>query len=160
MEKYRTNIMYWEVSGILFILFLGSALHFLFAWTNRWMPIALIAAVNESVWEHLKMVFWPGLIFIFISFCFLRKKTPTFWEAKILGLLSMPLIIIILFYAYHFVFTAHNLAFDILIFVLAVITGQWISFRLMLKSQFPRYSKPIVILVLLLTILAFSLFSF
>jgi len=160
MNEQRASLASWEVMGALFIIILGSILHFLFAWCGQWTPVALVAAVNESVWEHLKMVFWPGLIFMFLSFPFLRKKTNYFWEAKTLGLLSMPLIILVLFYSYHLVFKTHNLAYDIFIFILAVILGQWISYRLMLKSRLRGYSKPIIIGLLLIAVAAFSLFSF
>jgi hypothetical protein len=34
-------------------------LHFAFGWSGRWLPLALVAPVNESVWEHLKMAYWP-----------------------------------------------------------------------------------------------------
>ena len=160
MRQDKSSFACWEMSGALFIILLGSILHFLFDWSGQWTPVALIAAVNESVWEHLKMVFWPGLIFALMSFPFLRKKTNHFWEGKVIGLLSMPLIILVLFYAYHLAFKTHNLAYDILIFVLAVMIGQGISYRLMFKSRFPRYSKPIVIGLLLIATAVFSLFSF
>jgi hypothetical protein len=160
MDEHRSKIASWEVMGALFIIILGSLLHFLFAWSGQWTPVALIAAVNESVWEHLKMVFWPGLIFMLLAYPFLKKKTHHFWEGKTIGLLSMPLIILVLFYAYHFVFKTHNLAYDIFIFILAVIFGQWISYRVLLKSQLSRFSKPIIIILLLIAVAAFSLFSF
>ena len=59
--KARTrDIIRWELIGAVFIVLAGSALHFVFAWTGGWRPVALVAAVNESIWEHLKLAFWPG----------------------------------------------------------------------------------------------------
>ena len=49
----KKSILLWELAGIIFIVVLGSVLHFAFEWSGRWTPIAPIAAVNESVWEHL-----------------------------------------------------------------------------------------------------------
>jgi hypothetical protein len=48
----------WELAGIVSIILAGSTLHFAFEWANYWRPAALIAAVNESTWEHLKLGFW------------------------------------------------------------------------------------------------------
>src|SRR6056297_1692189 len=50
-----------EMAGAVFIILVGSTLHFVFDWTGGWRPAALFAAVNESIWEHLKLAFWPGL---------------------------------------------------------------------------------------------------
>lgn len=44
-----------ELVGIPFIVILGSLLHFAFAWSGYWIPVALVAAVNESAWEQLKL---------------------------------------------------------------------------------------------------------
>jgi hypothetical protein len=43
------------------IVLAGSALHFAFDWSGHWLPLALIAAVNESVWEPMKLAFWPAV---------------------------------------------------------------------------------------------------
>lgn len=103
----KSRILGWQAAGAIFIISLGSALHFLFSWLGGWTPVALLAAVNESVWEHLKLVFWPGLIFSLISFPFLKKRTGNFWPAEIAGLLSMPAAILVFFYAYKIVFHSH-----------------------------------------------------
>ena len=59
------QILIWEIIGVCFIIVAGGPLHELFEQSGRWWPVALIAAVNESIWEHLKMFFWPALLFAF-----------------------------------------------------------------------------------------------
>ena len=39
----------------------------------------VVAAVNESTWEHFKMAFWPGLIFALIEYPFLKEETNNFF---------------------------------------------------------------------------------
>jgi hypothetical protein len=156
----RARILGWQTAGAVFIIGLGSTLHFLFAWSGGWRPVALIAAVNESVWEHLKLVYWPGLIFLLLSFPFLKKKTRNFWAAGTAGLLTMPLTIVVLFYGHKIIFRTHHLVYDIAIFVLAAIVGQWIGYRLMLRRPFSRTPRRIAAALLLAATLAFSLFSF
>ena len=38
----------------------GCALHFLYEWLPSAIT-ALFSPVNESLWEHVKLVFWPLL---------------------------------------------------------------------------------------------------
>ncbi len=68
----RRAVLKWEVWGILFIIFVGSSLHFLFALSGSWRAIAWLAAVNESAWEHLKMAFWPTLLWALLEYAFLQ----------------------------------------------------------------------------------------
>ncbi|MEM4188473.1 MAG: DUF6512 family protein, partial [Candidatus Hadarchaeum sp.] len=57
------KLFYWTIAGTFFIIFFGSFLHFAFELSGNFRPLALIAAVNESTWEHLKLAFWPAFIF-------------------------------------------------------------------------------------------------
>ena len=81
-----------------FHLRVGSLLHFVFAWTGGWVPAAWLAAVNESTWEHLKMGFWPGLLFALVEYGAFGRGMGNFWLAKTLGLFAMPIAVITLFY--------------------------------------------------------------
>ncbi|MCJ7665514.1 MAG: DUF6512 family protein, partial [Actinobacteria bacterium] len=58
----RKKLLTWEMLGILFAFILGSLLHFTFELSGSWGPMALISGVNESVWEHLKIGFWPAFV--------------------------------------------------------------------------------------------------
>jgi len=150
----------WELSGIVVIFLSGSVLHFVFDWLGGWPPAALIAAVNESVWEHLKLAFWPGLIFAVIEFLFLRAKTKNFWVAKTCGLFTMPVIIVAVFYGYAALIGRHILWLDIALFGLAVVAGQMISFALMVREPFGPKIRIATGVALVLMIVAFSLFSY
>jgi len=156
-EKKR--ILFWELAGAFFIVSLGSLLHFVFAWFDGWPPLALFAAVNESIWEHLKMVFWPGFLFALFSIPFFKGRIKNYWIGKTAGLITMPLIIVILFYAYRLLFGGHNLIYDIGIFVLAAFAGQWLGYRIMVKNALQRFRLAAYFL-LVLCVLAFSLFTF
>jgi hypothetical protein len=123
----------WELTGIAFIFTAGSALHFLFALTGHWRPIAWFAAVNESVWEHLKLTFWPGLIFALIEYLTFGQRYKAFWLAKWLGLLAMTVLIPLLFYGYVAVLGRHNMALDLLIFLITIVAGQLLSYTVAVR---------------------------
>lgn len=155
------KVQRWEIIGIFFIVGFGTTLHFWFEWTGYWRPMALIAAVNESTWEHFKMAFWPSLVFALIEYPFIKDETNNFFVAKLAGLLSMPVITTILFYGYTSLTGTHLLWADVIIFILSVIGGQWISLNILTKTEKmqPR-TQNIAIVGLVIMVLAFSLLSY
>ena len=145
---------------MLFATLLGAALHFAFEWSGYWPPAAVFAGVNESTWEHFKIGFWPGLLFALIEFRWLRRTARSFWPAKTIGLLCVPVVIAILFYSYTAILGTHELILDVVIFVIAVAVGQLVSYRLMTARRFgPRISRGLAV-ALLVMVAAYSLLSF
>jgi hypothetical protein len=150
----------WEVIGIFLIITFGTTLHFWFAWTNYWRPMALIAAVNESTWEHFKMAFWPGLFLAIVEYVVWGRTHRGFIPAKFLGLLAMPLITMALFYGYT-AFWHHNLPADIAVFVLSVAGGQLLSLWILRKGfNWPSWLRGLCAAGLILMIAAFSTQSY
>ena len=156
----RKKILIWEMTGAVIISLSGSLLHFVFALFGEWPPLALIAAVNESVWEHLKLAFWPALFYALIEWPFLRGKTKNFWTAKSFGIFSMPVIITAGFYGYKALIGHHILWVDISLFIFAVFAGQIMSTRLLLCRSFNSATKILALFLLVVMIGAFSLFTF
>lgn len=150
----------WELTGFILIFVFGGFFHFMFELLGRWPPVALIAAVNESVWEHLKLAFWPALIYAMVEFPFLKGIVKNFWTAKAFGILSMPIIIVFFFYSYTSLIGHHILWVDIALFGFSVSIGQMISFLLMIRRPFSFNIRLIGAMLLIIMILAFSLFSY
>ncbi|EKD49742.1 MAG: hypothetical protein ACD_63C00060G0008 [uncultured bacterium] len=156
----KKSILKWEIFGIFVIVFAGSALHFVFEWLGEWQPIAIIAAVNESTWEHLKLAFWPAFIFALVSHPFLKNKTKNFCEAKLGSFYLMPAAIVAFFYSYLIILKEDNLFFDIGIFTAAVIIGQIASYRIMIAATFTKMTRAISIFLIIVILAAFSLLTF
>jgi hypothetical protein len=156
----KTKIFTWEMAGFVIISLSGSFLHFVFELLGEWRPAALIAAVNESTWEHLKLAFWPALIYALIEWPFFRGRVHNFWTAKAIGLLAMPLVIVSAFYGYTALAGRNFLWADISLFILAVLIGQLLSCRILLRpSPASRKQTPALVLLVLM-IAAFSLLTF
>ncbi|MDH7490293.1 MAG: DUF6512 family protein [Anaerolineae bacterium] len=153
----QRDVRVWETAGVAFILVAGAALHFAFAWSGYWRPIAWLAAVNESLWEHLKLAFWPAVAFALAEYVAFGSRMPTFWAAKGVGIALMPAVIVGLFYAYTAVLGDSFLPLDILIFIAAAALGQWVSYRLLFSPR--PVARAAAILPILLA-LAFVLFSY
>jgi hypothetical protein len=120
----------------------------------------VIAPVNESVWEHLKLGFWPGLAFALVEYAALGKRVDNFWIAKSAALFSIPALVVVLFYAYTASTGENYLAADILIFVVSVAVGQWVSYRILLARRARSAVGGLAVVALVLMGVAFSLLSY
>jgi hypothetical protein len=154
------SLLKWELWGIAFIFFVGSALHFLFEATGQWPPAGAIAAVNESVWEHLKLAFWPALLFALIEHSMVKKMVNNFAFAKTIGVYLMVIIIPIIFYSYTAVTGKSIFVIDITSFIVAVIVGQLSSYKLLMYRKLPGNFNKVSLIALVLLGLTFVLFTF
>jgi hypothetical protein len=153
------KVLILEIIGILFIIFLGSVLHFTFAFSGNNPIVGAFSAVNESVWEHLKLPFWPALLWLLITMYPLRKTISNFFSAKTVGVILMVVIIPVVFYSYT-ALTEAILVVDISTFVIAVIIGQLASYKLYKHIKVSKFMEIIAIAVLALLTLIFVTFTF
>lgn len=61
----------YSIVGILFVIIVGFIAHFIFEATNENPVVAAFVPVNESVWEHLKLLVFPYLLFVLIMWLLL-----------------------------------------------------------------------------------------
>jgi hypothetical protein len=156
----RKRAFGYELAGIVFIVIAGSLLHFTFELSGQQPVVGVFSAVNESVWEHLKLGFWPALVWTLIEYRAIRKSTNNFLFAKTLGIYLIPIVIPILFYSYTAVLGESVLVIDILTFVVAVIVGQLVSYKLLTYRELPDMLNTIAPVALVLLGVAFVLFTF
>ncbi|MEN2975159.1 MAG: DUF6512 family protein [Candidatus Caldarchaeales archaeon] len=157
MDKNKKELIFkYELFGIFFIFLLGSILHFTFDISGGNLIIGLFSAVNESVWEHLKLCFFPSILYAGIEYRFIKNAARNFFVSKAVGAYIMPLIIVLSFYTYT-MFIDENLALDILIFFMSIMVGQLTSYRLMVwEKTLHAYTKISIIAIILLAILFFA----
>jgi hypothetical protein len=149
-----------ELVGMVFIIFLGSALHFTFELSGGNPVVGAFSAVNESVWEHLKLVFWPALLLMLIEYVRLRKAADNFALAKTVGVYLAITTIPTLFYSYTAITGKSIFLIDISTFVVAVIIGQVSSYKLLTHKKLSENLNRISLGLLILLGVAFVLFTF
>lgn len=156
------NIRIWSISGFIFTLAAGTLLHFIYDWLGGTVA-SVLGAVNESLWEHLKLIFWPAVIFGIIEYIAYGKSMRAFIPAKVLASLAGMLAVIMLFYTYSGILGYNIMVIDILIFVIGAAFSYYISYRLMLKHTacFSTDTARIIFLIIALAlIICFILFTF
>lgn len=96
----KKSIGRWQICGFVFTSLCGTLLHFLFELTGGSLWSALISGVNESTWEHMKLLFFPMLAFSAVQ-SFFFKEQKAFWCIKLKGALIGLALIPIIFYTYN-----------------------------------------------------------
>ena len=157
----KNKLLIWEIGGFIFIGLLGASLHFTYELSNfSSNVVAYFSAVNESTWEHLKMVFFPGLVFALIEFTYVRDKVNNYIVAKTANLLIMPLVIAVGWYIYAPIVGRSVFPVDLALFYLAVFIGQFVSYKLLTRPPLDSKYKNYAIGVFLTLFLAFSTLTF
>jgi hypothetical protein len=159
MRIKNRKALIFEIIGTLFIILVGAALHFTFALSGNNPVVGSFSAVNESVWEHLKLPFWPSILWLLIILFPLRKTVSNFFFAKTIGIILMLVIIPAVFYSYT-AFTEEIFVVDIATFMLAVIVGQTVSYKLYKQTGGSKLTEIIAIAVLAVLAIIFIIFTF
>lgn len=156
MEKIKHI---WQVAGFFFSSIVGVLLHFLYDWTGERILVALFSAVNESIWEHMKILFFSLLFFSIIQDKFSKKTDEKFWYAKLVGIMMGVLLIPMIYYTYTGVFGISLDWFNIFIFFIAVAVSYYIEIKIMQSPQEMCVSQETAKSILYLVAVVFMLFT-
>ncbi len=96
----KRSIRLWQLMGFAVTALSGTLLHFLYDWTGEAKWTALFSGVNESTWEHMKLLFWPMFLYAIVQSLFFKDRKD-FWCIKLKGTLLGLVLIPILFYTYN-----------------------------------------------------------
>ena len=96
----KRSIGAWQLIGFASAALGGTILHYLYDWLGEAVWIAPFSGVNESTWEHMKLLFWPMFIFAIIE-SFFFCEIEDFWCIKLRGTLVGLSLIPIMFYTYN-----------------------------------------------------------
>lgn len=147
------------IIGALFIIFVGTSMHFFYEASGYNYFVGSFSPVNESVWEHLKMAFFPSILWILIELTQLRKTINNYFVSKALGTYTMVFLIPLIYYIYN-AFMEDNIIIDIGSFFAAVIIGQIASYLLFNRTKKSTVQQYIAVIAIVLLALMFIVFTF
>lgn len=160
----KKRLILWEVGSYIWIALAGSALHFSFELSEFWTPLAFVSSVNESTWEHLKMYFWPGLVFALVQYTYTRDIANNYWLAKLASLIAVPLGVIVSFYGYLSIsipiYGKGFFEYDIATMFFGLTLASVVAYKIMVRPQFNRPSKQLIITGYATLVFMFSTFTF
>ena len=108
--------------------------------------------------EHLKLIFYPFLVMAIIGYFIIGKRTDNYWFAQTIGILTAMLFTIVFFYTYTGFIGTNIHWLNIATFIMAVIFGQYITYRLLISRK--HYNAELVsIFFLIILFLSFILYT-
>lgn len=154
------RITCWQTVGFLFTAAAGTLLHFLFDWTGENAAVALFSAVNESIWEHLKLLLYPMVLFTLVEYRCWGKICPSFWCIKLTGILLGLAFIPVAYYTYTGALGVKVDWVNIALFFLTAMLVYWLETKLFQYKSACRLSTKTAVTVIGLLALVFTVFTF
>lgn len=155
----KKSINLWQLMGFAVTSVVGTILHFLYDWLGESFLVAPFSGINESTWEHMKLLFWPMFIYAIIeSFYFSDRRD--FWCIKLRGILLGISLIPIIFYTYNGVFGKSPDFINIAIFFVSAAIAYIYETRLFFADKTPCKTQKYALLALCFIALLFIVFTF
>ena len=127
------------ILGILIIFGLSTLNHFLFKWTNYSSFFAFIAPINESLFQHAKMFFYPIVLYYFGVYILFSKKYQlhykTWFFLPILVFLITFVTVFGSYYFFFYIFSLESMWIDIGSLFLGLALGNLLAYRLYVKES-------------------------
>ena len=149
----------WQAAGFAAATFGGTILHFLYDWTGGSILVSPFSGVNESTWEHMKLLFWPLFLFALVQRLFFRDQ-KNYWCVKLAEILLGLLLIPVLFYTFNGVFGKSPDWINIAIFYISaafVFLFEWWAFK---KDWLPCQSPWLAFAAICLIGVLFVVFTY
>lgn len=122
-----------------FLFVLGSLLHFTYKWSKENIIVGMFSPVNESVFEHTKLLLTPLTLFWGIGYFFLKDGTNinNYFLAMLISIVFSIIVMITFYYTYKEIIGNFYLWIDILDLLISLLMGQ------VLANHFYVYGKGI-----------------
>ena len=131
MEKFKN----YQIISIIFTFIFGTLLHFTYNLSDNNSLVAIFSSINESVWEHLKLLYFPMLFATIIGYFYIGKNIPGFICSKTTGIISSMVFTVVFFYTYTGILGKNIALIDISSFFIATLLGEYIAYKL-IKNKF------------------------
>lgn len=149
-----------SVVGFFVISIIGTLLHFTFELSQGNLIVATFSAVNESVWEHLKIAVMPTFLWTICELFILKYRPDNLWTALLLKIVTIMLSIVVLFYISVLVLGTHNQIVSIVIFYISILLGQIIGNYILNYNKVNVNIEEIAKYLVLTIFLLFIFFTF
>lgn len=148
-----------ETAGVFFVFICGTLLHFLYNWTDSSGVGILFGAVNESVWEHIKIFAMPYIVWGIIELAFSIPYFRQFVVAKVMGLYLLGVLIVSFFYLYTAITGTSILVIDIISVFVWIALSHFFSYKVTTSGKDLRNLFPLCLGLLFLFIVMYFCFT-
>ena len=153
-----TKIRNFQIFSIIFTFILGTLLHFTYKISGQNNIVAIFSSINESVWEHLKLLYFPMLLTTIIGCFYFKNNIPNLLCSKTIGIFIAISFTVIFFYTYTGIIGKNIATIDISSFFIATILGELVSYLLIVNNF--KCNKILAIIILLIIFICFIVFTY
>lgn len=165
----KNKLLKYSLYGFFFVSILGTLSHFFYQWSRQNPIIGLFCPINESTWEHMKLLFFPMLLYYALLNQKFGSTYPSISTAYPFSILLGTCLIPILFYSYSGILGFHLMIFDILTFYISVFLAFLFFYCLVNKAEHKENPnqkgtliklRPLIHFLLILFFLFFLFFTY
>lgn len=153
------TVKQYSLFGSIFVIILGSIWHFIYEWSGNNFIAGLFFPVNESTWEHMKLLFFPMLLYSFYMKAKLKETYPCITSALSFGILIGTVSIPVLFYTYTGILGFHTTVLDISTFIVSVLIAFYVVYILTLTCRF-NSCQPFLTFCIIAFAICFFVFTY
>lgn len=124
-----------EIISMTAAAILGVIFHFIYGWSGENPVAGLFFPVNESTWEHLKLIFFPILFVSVIEAFFVDARLRNYLCVKFLSVLIGMALTVICFYTYTGVYGKNSDVMNILIYLLSIAAAYAFSYKMLVREE-------------------------
>jgi len=153
------SLKWFCIIGAVVTIILGVISHFVYDWTGGNFFVGLFFPVNESTWEHMKLLFFPMFAYSLIAGKKMEEEYPCIYNAMFIGILVGLALIPTMFYTYTGILGYNVDWVNIALYVVSVLAAYYVVYRIAKQctkgdSRLLRY----VMYALLLMFMVFSVY--
>jgi hypothetical protein len=157
-KQYLKILRISEIIATFAIIILGQRWHSFYKWWH-YPFVSAFAPVNESIWEHTKIFFFPLLVVSLVEYFFLKGLTANFVFAKAIEALVMIISMIVGFITFSIILGRDVLAISVTLFVISIVIGQIVSYLIIKFPPLPSWTRLLgwsIILLIGLMLICFT----
>lgn len=145
------------ILGAIVTVIFGVISHFVYEWSGNNFFAGLFFPVNESTWEHMKLLFFPMFAYAFIAGKWVEEEYPCIYSAMFTGILAGLALIPTIFYIYTGILGFNVDWMNIALYVISVLTAYYVVYRAAHKCK--EKDSKVLRYVMYALILAFMVFT-
>ena len=155
----RKRIKTTELIAFITASILGVIFHFLYDWTGQIRFIGFFVPVSESIWEHLKLIFYPIAIVSLAEYYLCKVRTPDFLCIKVRSIWLGMLSTVVIFYTYVGVWGGVIEWLNIVVYFIAMAIAYCFSCKRLIQSGQIKNTPVLCIISFVVVAILFMIFS-
>ncbi len=150
-----------QIVGFIITVVIGTVLHFTYEWSGENAFVGAFSAVNESVWEHLKLLSVPMLLFGVAEYFVYGSKKDNFVPVRLLSILLGMALTVTVFYTYSGIIGEHIPIVDIILFVVAAFVSYRYSYKMLQTDRYSsKLSRGLAVFGVIILVACIIIFTF